>query len=55
MNECIMKFTDFCPKDRFYFIFLFLIVLFIGYLIGTDGHWKRFWWKEKDKLKEEMK
>ena len=45
MNQCMQSFFDFCPSDRLTFILICLALVFIGYVIGTDGHWNRFYWK----------
>lgn len=41
MIECIERFTDFCPTDRFMIIFIGLLLILLGYIIGTNGRWRR--------------
>lgn len=47
MNPCVKSFLDFCPQDRLLMIILIIVLIGAGYTIGTDGHWNRFYWKNK--------
>lgn len=50
MNPCLQSFLDFCPSDRVSIIILVIVLIGVGYIIGTDGHWNRFYWKTKDTI-----
>jgi len=39
--NCIANFTDFCPKDRFLFIGICLLLLLAGFIIGKYSVWGR--------------
>ena len=41
MNECTQSFLEFCPSDRIYFILISILIFWVGYLVGTNGHWER--------------
>ena len=43
--NCIISFFELCPNDRIWFILICLLLFIFGYIIGTDGHWNRFYWK----------
>lgn len=48
MNSCIQSLFDFCYSDRIFLILIAIILVCIGYVIGTDGHLSRFYWKSKE-------
>ena len=46
MNKCMESFFEFCPSDRAWFMLVAFLLIFVGYVIGTNGHWNRFYWKK---------
>jgi len=39
--NCINSFLDFCSQNRIGIIFVLLLAIFLGYIIGTKGKLKR--------------